>query len=40
VLLGRRVPQNAMVLLTLERDGGTDAPTSKPLLSVENTTQS
>lgn len=40
VLLGRRVPQNATVMLTLERDGGTDAPTSKPLMSVENTTQS
>lgn len=40
VLLGRRVPKNAMVLLTLERDGGTDAPTSKPLMSVENTNQS
>jgi len=40
VLLGRPVPQNATVMLTLERDGGTSAPTGKPLLSVENTTQS
>ena len=40
VLLARPVPQNATVMLTLERDGGTSAPTGKPLLSVENTTQS
>jgi anti-sigma-K factor RskA len=40
VLLARPVPQNATVMLTLERDGGTSAPTSKPFLSVENTTQS
>jgi anti-sigma factor RsiW len=37
VLLARPVPQKATVLLTLERDGGTDAPTSAPLMSVENT---
>jgi len=40
VLLGRRVPPNATVMLTLERDGGTDAPTSQPLMSVENTSRS
>jgi anti-sigma factor RsiW len=40
VLLARKVPPNAKVLLTLERDGGTDAPTSQPLMSVENTAQS
>jgi hypothetical protein len=28
------------VLLTMERDGGTDAPTSKPLMAVENTARS
>jgi anti-sigma factor RsiW len=37
VLLGRRVPQNAAVMLTVERDGGTDAPTSQPFLTVQST---
>jgi anti-sigma-K factor RskA len=40
VLLGRRVPADATVLLTLERDGGAAAPTSKALMSVENTSRS
>jgi anti-sigma factor RsiW len=40
VLLARRVPQDAAVLLTVERDGGTDAPTTHPFLSVQNTAQS
>jgi anti-sigma factor RsiW len=40
VLLARRVPQDAAVLLTLERDGGADAPTGNPFLSVHNTAQS
>lgn len=40
VLLARPVPRDAAVLLTMERSGGMDAPTSKPLMTVENTTQS
>lgn len=40
VLLPRRVPQDATVMLTVERDGGTDSPTSQPFLSVQNTSQS
>jgi anti-sigma-K factor RskA len=40
VLLARRVPQDAAVLLTVERDGGADAPTSQPFLTVKNTAQS
>jgi len=40
VLLGRRVPQDAAVMLTVERDGGADAPTSQPFLTVQNTAQS
>jgi anti-sigma factor RsiW len=40
VLLARRVPQDAAVLLTVEQDGGADAPTSHPFLSVQNTAQS
>jgi len=40
VLLAQRVPQNATVMVTLERGGGTTAPTSDPLMSVENTSQS
>jgi anti-sigma factor RsiW len=35
VLLGRRVPRGAAVLLTVEPDGGTDAPTTQPFLRVE-----
>ena len=40
VLLARRVPPDATVMLTLERAGGTDAPTSDPLMSVENSARS
>jgi hypothetical protein len=40
VLLARRVPQDAAVLLTVEPDGGTQAPTSHPFLTVQNTAQS
>jgi anti-sigma-K factor RskA len=40
VLLPRRVPQDATVMLTVERDGGTNSPTSQPFLSVQNTSQS
>lgn len=40
LLLGRRIPTGAAVLLTVEKDGGVDAPTTKPLLSVRNTAQS
>jgi anti-sigma-K factor RskA len=40
VLLARRVPQEAAVMLTVERDGGADAPTSQPFLTVQNTAQS
>jgi hypothetical protein len=40
VLLARHVPQDAAVLLTVERDGGADAPTSRPFLTVKNTAQS
>ena len=40
VLLPRRVPQDATVMLTVERDGGTDSPTSQPFLSVQNGSQS
>jgi anti-sigma factor RsiW len=32
--LGRRVPRGAQVMVTLERGGGVDAPTSSPLLTV------
>ena len=32
--LSRRVPRGAQVMVTVERAGGTDAPTSKPLLAV------
>jgi anti-sigma factor RsiW len=34
--LDRLVPAGAAVLITQERDGGTDAPTSHPLLTVQN----
>jgi anti-sigma-K factor RskA len=40
VLLDRRVPKGAAVLLTVEKDGGTDAPTTDPFLSVKNAAQS
>jgi len=40
LLLGRHVPTGAAVLLTVEKDGGVDAPTTKPLLSVRNIAQS
>lgn len=40
VLLGRRVPQAAKVLVTVEKDGGSDVPTSQPFLSVRNGAQS
>ena len=40
VLLAKRVPRKATVMLTVERDGGTNAPTSKPLIAVQNTAQS
>ena len=40
VLLAQRVPPDATVMLTLERAGGTDAPTSDPLMSVENSARS
>ena len=36
VLLDRRVPQSARVLVTVERDGGVDAPTQQPILSVQS----
>jgi anti-sigma factor RsiW len=35
VLLGRHVPRGAAVLLTVEPDGGTDTPTTRPFLRVE-----
>jgi anti-sigma-K factor RskA len=40
VLLERPVPEGAAVLLTVEKDGGTDAPTTDPFLTVQNTAQS
>jgi anti-sigma-K factor RskA len=40
VLLDRRVPQGAAVMLTVEQDGGVDAPTTHPFLTVQNTAQS
>jgi anti-sigma-K factor RskA len=40
VLLPRRVPQDATVLLTVERDGGTESPTTHPFLTVQNSAQS
>jgi anti-sigma factor RsiW len=36
ILLGRRVPQGGSVLVTLEKAGGVDAPTTKPILSVRS----
>jgi anti-sigma-K factor RskA len=35
--LERLVPDGAAVLLTVEKDGGTDAPTTNPFLTVQNT---
>lgn len=35
--LERLVPDGASVLITQEKDGGTDAPTGHPLLTVQNT---
>jgi anti-sigma-K factor RskA len=35
--LDRLVPDGAAVMITEERDGGTDAPTSHPFLTVQNT---
>lgn len=40
VLLAKRVPQDAAVLLTVEPDGGTKAPTTQPFLTIRNTAQS
>jgi hypothetical protein len=34
--LDRLVPKGAAVLITQERDGGTAAPTSQPLMTAEN----
>ena len=34
--LDRLVPNGAAVMITQERDGGTDAPTSQPLMTVQN----
>jgi anti-sigma-K factor RskA len=35
--LERLVPNGAAVMLTVEKDGGTDAPTTNPFLTVQNT---
>jgi anti-sigma-K factor RskA len=35
--LDRLVPEGAAVMITQEKDGGTDAPTSHPFLTVQNT---
>jgi anti-sigma-K factor RskA len=35
VLLDRRVPEDAVVAVTVEDDGGADAPTSEPLFSAQ-----
>jgi anti-sigma-K factor RskA len=37
VELSERVPEGATVAVTLERDGGVDAPTSEPLFAVSET---
>ena len=34
VPLTRRVPERAVVAVTVERDGGVDAPTSKPIFAT------
>jgi anti-sigma factor RsiW len=38
--LERRVPDGALVMVTEERAGGVDAPTSSPFVRVKNSTQS
>jgi anti-sigma-K factor RskA len=38
--LARRVPRGATVMVTVEKDGGVDAPTSKPFVVVRNSAQS
>ena len=40
LLLDRLVPEGAAVLLTVEKDGGVDAPTTQPFLTVKNGAQS
>ena len=40
VLLGQGVPQAAKVLVTVEHSGGSDAPTTQPFLSVQNSARS
>ncbi len=40
VPLARPVPKGALVMVTEERAGGTDAPTSQPFVRVKNSTQS
>lgn len=35
--LDRLVPDGAAVMITQEKDGGTDSPTSNPLMTVQNT---
>jgi|1186.fasta_scaffold08381_2 anti-sigma factor RsiW len=40
VLLARPVPSNAAVMLTVEKSGGSAAPTGHPLLTVRNASQS
>lgn len=35
VLLDRKVPTNAVVAVTLEDDGGVDAPTSEPIITAQ-----
>ena len=35
--LERLVPEGAAVMITEEKDGGTDAPTTRPFLTVQNT---
>lgn len=36
LLLGRRVPSGGTVMVTVERDGGSNAPTKKPFLTVQS----
>jgi hypothetical protein len=38
--LERLVPEGAAVMITEEKDGGTDAPTGHPLVTVQNSAQS
>jgi hypothetical protein len=35
VLLDRKVPANAVVAVTVEREGGVHAPTGKPVFTAE-----